>query len=243
MSDIEITNDARMAVAAAFSFAGQPGNSEAAWRVRFNEGVLRAAAQMNGRAAKMAQEVLDADVFRAEYLGHELEESSTRLLVHVRSDTTAKSDANDDGTETLRTERTDNALGRAMQKRLEAIQPGTTILVFKYIEHMEGRGSKNKVRIMKHFEFLAPPSGDATPSPSSQRTPSQPPTPAPPPGDDRPSPGGTDLPPIAEAMNRMSNAQRVQVARRARQAGIENFIQPGDREAEVLHIIEEVLGE
>lgn len=152
MADREITPEARIAVAAAFAYAGSPSKG---WNERLAEGTLRAAAAMNGRMAQTAQDVLDCDVFKAVYRGYTLEETSTRLKVTLESETTAKSEQETDGTEMIRTERTDNQMGRLMKRRLDELSPGATILVFKLVEHMDGRGIKDKVRVLKHFEVLS----------------------------------------------------------------------------------------
>lgn len=199
----EITPEARIAVAAAF--AAEPDGTPA----QIAGAALRAAGLMNGRIAQAAQDVLDCDVFKADYLGYTLEESSTRLKVRLRSETTAKADAGDDGTEEIRTERTDNMFGQLMRDRLDGLRPGSTILVFKLIEHMDGRGMKDKVRIMKHFEILKHAGAGA-------------PLGAPPPatgaGTARPAPVAS--PTIRERLDQLSREDRVEIGKRARAEGI-----------------------
>lgn len=246
-----------MAVSAAFAFAGpmKGGSDEALWRTRLQDGVLRASAAMNGRLAQIAQDVLDCDVFKAVYRSYVLEETSMRLIVTLESETANKADQDADGLETIRTERTDNALGRAMQRRLDALPEGSTILAFKLIEHMEGRGTKDKVRILKHFEVLNVPSKDSTssgnPPPAPSRAPAGNATPAGATATEGPS---TSVAENADPFDKVSIGSRMaalpgpkaaMVARRARAAGVANFIQPAndDETATVMKIIDEVEAE
>lgn len=209
MTDREITSEARIAVGAAFAYAGQPGPR---WNERLAEGVLRAAAAMNGRLAQTAQDVLDCAVFKAEYQGYTLEQTSTRLLVVLKSETTSKTDAEEDGSEQIRTERTDNQMGRMMKRRLDDLPIGSMILAFKLIEHMEGRGTKDKVRVLKHFEVLSTPD-----SRSSAPTPSAPVNAA---GADRPSAPAAPPSPVLERLAGLTGKQAAEVARRSRKAGV-----------------------
>lgn len=148
----EISPEARMAVVAAFAYAGPLGGNEAAWRKKLNQGAIVAAAAMNGKAARLAQEILDSDVFRGEYRGYRLEETSQRLIVDVFTDNHSPRNKRTDGVEEIRTDRTDTKMGEAMRERLDRLPLGSTILVFKYMEKMSG--STDEVRIMKHFEVL-----------------------------------------------------------------------------------------
>lgn len=215
MPDKEITPQARIAVAAAFAYAGTPSKG---WNERLAEGTLRAAAAMNGRMAQVAQDVLDCDVFKAVYRGYTLEETSTRLKVTLESETTAKSEQESDGTEMIRTERTDNQMGKLMKRRLDELAPGSTILVFKLVEHMEGRGIKDKVRVLKHFEVLSTTSQDSRSSvttPASGMAPVIAAGASPPGAPAAPSPNR-----IAERLAGLTGRQAAAVAKSARAAGV-----------------------
>jgi hypothetical protein len=155
MPDQEISLQAQMAVVAGYAYAGQVGGAgEGRWRSRFQEGMIRAAAAMNGFPAQEAQAVIDAQVFAGEYGGYDLEESSTRLLVKVKSDTGRDKGKDADGFERIRTDRTDGAFGRSMKERLDNIPVGSRIVVWKVLERMKNSEDDAKVRVLKHFEVL-----------------------------------------------------------------------------------------
>lgn len=147
----EISLEARLAVSAGFAYAA--GKSGAAWAAAMDEGVRLAASAMNGRYARLAQSVLDSSVFKGEYRGYTLEESSTRLIVEIFTGETNERSKRTDGIEEIRTDRTDTYAGKLMQKRLDALPEGATILAFKSLQQMSG--SSDKVRILAHFEILA----------------------------------------------------------------------------------------
>lgn len=208
-----------MAVAAAFAYAGETNKG---WEERFSKGVLVAAGQMNGQAAKMAQDVLECAVFKAVYRGYELEESSTRLIVSLESETSAKADQDSDGLERIRTERTDNRWGKMMKAELDRLPEGSTILAFKLIEHMDGRGMKDKVRVLKHFQVLARPesrSGASTPTGDPAKAA----------GADRPSAPAAPSD-LGVRMSALSGLKAVEFARRCKTAGV----RPGSPESEVV---------
>jgi hypothetical protein len=227
----EISPEARMAVAAGFAYAGQVGKG---WEDRLAEGVAKAAAAMRGPAAESAQEVLDSDVFKAVYRGYVLEESSTRLIVSLESETTSKSEREDDGLERIRTERTDTRAGKRMKDRLDRLPEGAVLLVFKLVEQMSGRGMKDKVRVLKHFEVLS------IRESASSVPPSAPPTAA----GAGPVPAPAAQSDIGLRLSRLSGAKAAEVSRRARAAGISKTdIVNGKADAEPLHrIIDEVEG-
>jgi hypothetical protein len=152
MPDQEISLQAQMAVVAGFAFAG-PGTTYG-WRDRFQEGMIRAAAAMNGFPAQEAQAVIDAQVFAGEYGGYELEASSTRLLVKVKSDTGRDKGKDADGYERIRTDRTDGAFGKRIQQRLDDVPVGSRIVVWKVLEKMKNSEDDQKVRVLKHFEVI-----------------------------------------------------------------------------------------
>lgn len=233
MTDVEITPEARLAVVAAFAYAGPVGRNEGEWRRKLNQGAIVAAAAMNGKAARLAQEVLDSDVFRGDYRGYRLEESSQRLIVEIFTDNRGPRQKRDDGVEEIRTDRTDTQMGKMMKDRLDALPLNATILVFKFMEKMSG--SSDEVRIMKHFEVLNinkdsassthPPAG-----PASEVGPaSTPPEPA---GDgastQRSSPAGKTDPfdevSLVARIAALPGPRAAALARAARKEGIENIV-------------------
>jgi hypothetical protein len=142
-------------VVAGYAYAGQVGGAgDFRWKTRFQEGMVRAAAAMNGFPAQEAQAVIDAQVFAGEYGGYDLEESSTRLLVKIKSDTGRDKGKDADGYERIRTDRTDGAFGKRMQLRLDNVPVGSRIVVWKVLERMSKSEDDAKVRILKHFEVI-----------------------------------------------------------------------------------------
>ncbi len=127
------------------------GADHVAWKARVNAAIPHVTALISegGRSWKIVEEVLDASVFEATYLGHELEESSQRIVVQI--DTGKKSDNYPDGIEPIRTHRIDNPQGKTMQARLEGLQPGQSMFVWKAIEPVAGSSTK-KARVLVHFE-------------------------------------------------------------------------------------------
>lgn len=154
MPDNEITPEARLAVAAAFAYAGPMTGDEYQWKIRLQEGIARAGAAMNGLPAQDAQAMLDAYVFAGEYGGYVLEESSTRLLVRVKSDTGREKGKDAEGFERIRTDRTDSPLGSRMKARLDKVPIGSRIVVWKVLERMAKSEDDAKVRVLKHFEVI-----------------------------------------------------------------------------------------
>jgi hypothetical protein len=153
--DQEISLQAQMAVVAGYAYAGQVGGAgEGRWKSRFQEGMIRAAAAMNGFPAQEAQAVIDAQVFAGEYGGYDLEESSTRLLVKVKSDTGRDKGKDADGYERIRTDRTDGSFGKTIKARLDNVPIGSRIVVWKVLERMKNSDDDQKVRVLKHFEII-----------------------------------------------------------------------------------------
>lgn len=232
---IEISPEARQAVAAGFAYAGPMGSNEAAWRAKLNEGVLRATAAMTGRVANMAQEMLEAQIFSGEYGGYTDDpakpgkQPSTRLIVKIRSEGGREKSKDADGFEPIRTDRTDGALGRTMKRRLDALPIGSKILVWKVMEAMAGAEDGEKARVLRHFEFLAPPADQSSTPPASQassRPPSAPPARgAAPPADDVET---TDVGPIVARLNSLPGPKQANYAKRCRSEGINNFVRPDD---------------
>ena len=128
---------------AAMAPAGTPQ-----WKAKIAMLIPEVAAMMEptSRMLQRALMCMDAQFIAATYEGFTYEESSTRLVV------TLKSDRNDD-IETIRTERTDTAAGKAMREKLEHLEKGRRILVRKVMEPMHNQPGRS-VRILMHFEVL-----------------------------------------------------------------------------------------
>lgn len=236
MSDKEISPEARQIVAAAFAFAGPAGTNEMAWRSRLNEGVLRAAVALTGRPAQMAEDMLGAFIFSGIYNGYELEESSTRLKVKINSEGGREKNKDADGNEIIRTDRTDGPLGKMTQRRLDDIGIGTKILVWKVMEAMSKGEDGEKARVLRWFEFIAPPAEQSTrgqtPPRQAQSKPAESPS---------LSAGNDHTKTVQHRLEALDNKQKAQVAQRCRASFLSNFMAPTDTEIDaVLVIISEV---
>lgn len=135
-------------VAAAIAAAGPRGSSDAAWRAKVNEAIPFVVAMMGegSRQWRVADEMLSATVFVADYLGYEYEESSTRCVVKLG---TTPSKRYPEGVEPIRTPRTDGPAGKSMRARLDALPEGSQLIVWKA---MESSKDDMKVRVLAHFE-------------------------------------------------------------------------------------------
>lgn len=169
MSDERVDQAMHMAVIA----AGPIGNNERDWQRRVATAIPACASLLKEGASATARMVLDSSSFRAEYVGHELEESSSRLIVSFRSDTTDAKDADADGVETMRSEPMWTQAGRAMRRKIEALQPGDSVVAHKFVEDVD-RGKK--VRVLVHLEVLGRKRQVSQPTPSRRvEAPNEPP--------------------------------------------------------------------
>jgi hypothetical protein len=153
-------------IAAAIAAAGPKGSNDGAWKAKINEAIPHVASMLgeHSRQWRIAAEVLGASVFTATYVDHAVEESSTRVLVHL--DTGKPTKNYPDGIEPIRTHRTDNAQGRSMKERLDRLSAGDEVVVWKALESMGDGADANKVRVLVHFETRPKrdrPAGGATP--------------------------------------------------------------------------------
>jgi hypothetical protein len=162
MSDLH-DDVVRLAIAA----AGPVGNNEAAWRHRVDELTPQIAAMfrppLQGREndamtpAVTARKVLDASVFTGEYVDHALEDSSKRLVVRIKSETTDTKEKESDGTEHIRTEPMWTPYGRLMKSKLDQLVTGQKVTCFKHLEQID---ASRKVRVLVHLVPGKRPEGD-----------------------------------------------------------------------------------
>ena len=253
--EIEVGDRAREAAMLAVMSAGDSGARD--WKRKVQEALPKMSALVRddyGFWGKEAQGIIDAAVFVGTYRGHELEESSQRLIVKIES-------AHDKGDgpeiEQIRTERTDTPPGAVMAARLKALEPGTEIAAFKKIEAM--RGSKDrKVRVLVHFEPIRSkssagndaasrnrPSEETTRRSSEGREAASPPAgesdggvPYPPPSDSQLSSEATA---VQLGLDPLNARQRLAVKNRCVGENITNWTDPGPEDIDrVLVIISEV---
>jgi len=250
--EIEVGPQAREAAMLAVMGAGDPSN-EKAWRSRVQQNLPMFAALVRdgyGYWGKEAQGVIDAAVFPTTFVGYEYEETSTRLIVHTRSDR-AVTVKNPTGDEHMRTERTDIPPGWHMRKKIEALETGQEIVVWKKTEAIS---ADQKVRVLVHFEPVRSKKSVPT-TPNRQATRSSEPS-----GqeghDDSAasrSPGASSSPPqgdqtlssaaeaIQRGMSEMSNRQKIAVKNRCVGENIPDWADPGIESIDrVLVIIQEV---
>ncbi|MBD7982815.1 MULTISPECIES: hypothetical protein [Oerskovia] len=97
--------------------------------------VVKAVEQVAGENTK---------IFTASVVSIVKEESSKRGLVTLHTGT----ERSDDGTETVRTERTDNPIGLAMAKQIRTLV-GHDVVVWVEVETM---ANGNKARVLRHVE-------------------------------------------------------------------------------------------
>lgn len=197
-------------VLAAVNAAGPVGNNPGAWRAKVRDDLVPMIAAMLREGSPLlqrAEQVVGSAVFGGELLGLELEESSTRVIVKFRSETTSKTDDEGDGTETIRTYRTDTAQGKAQYKRLQEAGIGAKLLIYKFMEEAQkGR----EVRVLAHFEVLSTGTRTASPPPPG-------PSAQAPPDDTPPSAGGAD--PLLARLNKLPGPKAGRVMKRYRAAG------------------------
>lgn len=195
-------------IAAAIAAAGPKTGSEAAWKAKINELIPSIVSMMGdgSRQTRIAREVLEASVFVAEFVRYEVEESSTRCVVWLNSGRPSRNYP--DGIEPIRSHRTDNAQGRAMQAKLDELQPGDEIVVWKALEE----AGDNKVRVLVHLEKR--PGRTDKPAP-------RPDTPQPTHAlarEPKPQPSES---PVAKRFEELPSRVKARVAQRARAEGID----------------------
>jgi hypothetical protein len=137
-------------IAAAIAAAGPMGNNEGAWKAKINRAIPFITSMINdgSRQWKTAAEVLDAQVFTGSYVRHEIEESSTRTILYV--DVGRPSDNYPDGIENISCQRTDNAAGKDQLARIERLEPGDELALWRVMEPIAGTNKSR--RTLVHFE-------------------------------------------------------------------------------------------
>jgi len=222
-------------IAAAVAAAGPMGNNPGAWKGKINNAIPAVAAMMHEttRQWRIAEEVLGASVFHATYVSHEIEESSTRVVVQI--DTGKATKNYPDGIEPIRSNRTDNAQGRHMLERLERLEPGQEMMVWKAMESMGEGADANKVRVLVHFEPLpkrtdSPGRGTAVAAaPAGAGRPVEPRDPV-------PAGSGPSNNPVVDRFNDLPGKTKAAVVKRLRAEGI-SFPDPGPDDVDRFIII------
>ena len=223
-------------IAAAVAAAGPKGSNEGQWKAKINDAIPHIASMIHdgSRQWKIAEEVLGASVFVATYVDHAVEESSTRVVVHI--DTGKATKNYPDGIEPIRSHRTDNAQRRSMKERLDKLTKGDEIVVWKALEAMGDGADANKVRVLVHFETRpkrnsSPGRGEAagTAVPAGDGRPVEPRQPA-------GAGSGPSDNPVVDRFNGLPSKVKVEVVQRLRAANI-SFPDPGPEDVDQFIII------
>lgn len=150
MGDLKPDDVIPSIIAAAVAAAGPMGNSEGAWKAKINRAIpfITAMIHDGSRQWKTAAEVLEASVFTGTYVRHEIEESSTRTILYV--DVGRPSENYPDGIENISCQRTDNAAGKDQLARIERLEPGDELALWRVMEPIAGTNKSR--RTLVHFE-------------------------------------------------------------------------------------------
>ena len=140
------------------------GAGDWATRVAMNASKIAAMTSSNSTVGRCVDQVSECKVFPGVVESIRKEHSSTRGIVVLK---TRESMHHPDGREEARTERTDNPIGSAMAKRIQALR-GHRVMVWVQLETI-GSGDR-KVRVIRHVEDL----GVEAPGPQSGSAPDVP---------------------------------------------------------------------
>jgi hypothetical protein len=117
-----------------------------------------------------ARKVAEANVFTAEYRGHEYDENTKRVFVKVfdeKSQGQKNDHLDENGCQTVRTEPMWSAHGRATRKILESMQSGQRGVFYRYTETID---ATRKMGLLIHLEPLGhqtrPPASESGPPPA-----------------------------------------------------------------------------
>jgi len=241
------------AVRLAVTAAGPISDNDRNWTMKVHEAIPACAALLAGNAAMVADRVINASVFKAEFVRWELEESTKRLLVFFKSETTDRKDAESDGTESIRTEPSYTPDGAVMQRKVKALTPGDYVVVYKHVEPIDG--GRKKVRVLVHLDTIRstqsqrqnsnvvrrPGRDDVLSSPSSQSAGGGDSPPASPPADVSSLNDNQALAEIERLFNGLKAPERVAYGRLCRSNGIQDpMCPPEDRIEDAFNYLKEV---
>lgn len=136
-------------VLAAVQAAGPADPADlAGWQARVADSAaaITAACHPGSQISKVVEQVAVSKTFMATVLKVEREDSTTRALVTLRS---APNEHHPDGVESVRTERTDNPVGRSMARRLVKLV-GHRVTLWVELEQMAN--STHRARVVRHVE-------------------------------------------------------------------------------------------
>lgn len=169
-----VSNDLEVAKLAIMA-AGPVGEDERRWQLRVAQLTMQIGSMLRPPSADyenlastpvvVARKVLDADVYRGEFMGVSDEEMAKthRLLVKVKPEHGKPKYLDKDGCEWLRTEPRWTNAGLVMQNLLKRLQPTTPVLIYKYVEGFTSKGQgadddeDKKSRVLVHIEVVGRP--------------------------------------------------------------------------------------
>lgn len=240
--------DARDIVLAAIGAAGSAGSDLRAWQRRVTAlvpaiGVMLAESKYG--PVEIAQAASNATGFAGEFVEYEMEESSSRAIITIR---TKPSKDYPEGLEPLRTYPTWSDYGYQQVRRVKELAKGDRLFVYKIMEKM---GEGREVRVLAHFEVIGAASsrGTSSPTPPTDQTDAGPAASVPTEGSSAPAPprSATSAPDaqhgaaVEESMKGFTNPQKIAVAKRCNAAGIASWVVPSDDDLDkVLLIIQQV---
>lgn len=241
-------SEAREVAKLAIMAAGPVGNDERGWNLRVAQFAMQIGALLREPGEDyqdlattptvVARKVLDADVYRGEFVSFSDEEmnKSHRLLVRIKPEHGKQKYLDADGCEWLRTEPRWTPAGFVMQRLIRTLVPTTPVLIYKYVESFTSRGEDDedkKSRVLAHIEVTGRPrdprqSEPRQSAPPAERAPTggdaggaqQPSAAAAPPATSNGNPA------VTERFNALKPAQQVALARVCRSNGIDDFIAP-----------------
>lgn len=143
------TNTRTNIITAAVNAAGPVGDDRAAWNAKVTENAVAISVMLTETSSvnKAIDQIAACKVFPASVVEIVKEQRSTRGVVTLK---TKPSTHAPDGIETARTDRTDNAQGQAMAKKIRSLV-GNRVLLWVELEVM---ANGNKVRVIRHVEDL-----------------------------------------------------------------------------------------
>lgn len=140
-------------ISAAVIAAGPVGEDRSAWQAQVQENAVNIAvmASDTSQIAKALASIENAKVFSGTVVSVKKETSSTRGVITLNTGTDRAKEGVAEGCEQVRTERTDNIMGRNMALKMRDLI-GHRVLVWVEVE--EYNNGAGKVRVLKHVEDL-----------------------------------------------------------------------------------------
>lgn len=239
---MSLPEEQQRVIAAAIAAAG-PMGSQWEWEQRVIAALPIVATMLSDEQsliAKRTKMFADAHVYTGLFVSLRLEESSKRAI--LRTDPQKTKDGVPQFDE-IRTDRIDG-YGQRTYQTLRKCKPGDELLCWRVNEPMRTDPMKN-VRVLYHVKVLrqAQKPGDAgAQTPSAGRAVTRPAAPPTPPEESQPQVGSAPPPSLISDFPKYSNKQKLAIANRCRDGGIQDFLNPTPEQLDkVLLVITEEL--